>query len=149
VRNGLPGRAPLLRLLEQIDYIHPEIAIHSDVSYMPRDRRLWSEWNIQIHPECSEWTMWVGRHQGAPVFKTWITHRTWCTRRQCRQRVRRAAPGLQQRRHILEPRNASRSMSCPPTTSRPRSSSTVDRAQPRVCDNHTLKPARRRRRFHI
>ncbi len=70
----LPGKQPLLDQLRKIEYINTELAVHSDVGYMPRDPRLWAEWNIQNHPAVSEFTMWAGRPQGAPVFKSWLFH---------------------------------------------------------------------------
>ncbi len=72
----LSGREALCQLLQKIEYINTELVIHSDAAYMPRDPRLWADWNIQNHPSVSEFTMWTGRPQKIPVFKSWIFHRS-------------------------------------------------------------------------
>jgi predicted NAD/FAD-binding protein len=47
-------------------------AIHRDASWMPANRRDWSQVNVFFHPTHPYMTEWSGRRLGVDVFRSWI-----------------------------------------------------------------------------
>jgi uncharacterized protein len=75
-----PSAAALLRehagaqamhgALSRFEYVETATYIHSDTSFMPRDRATWAGFNQRIERPACKLTMWIGQRHGDMLFKT-------------------------------------------------------------------------------
>jgi uncharacterized protein len=80
----------LARLLDAYEYFDSRILIHTDPTYVHRDRRNWAAYNAGVHGRQCEGSVWYGAlHQKLPSGTTIDVFKSWAQRR-------RADP-----RHIL------------------------------------------------
>jgi predicted NAD/FAD-binding protein len=74
--DQLPGAGPLADTYRRFPYLPARIAIHTDPAYLPRDRGVWSGFNVLSDGQFCEPTMWFGAFRpGVDVFKSWVSHR--------------------------------------------------------------------------
>lgn len=72
--NTLPETKDLAKLLSQIKYYDTQVAIHSDVRFMPLKKEDWRVVNIRYDGKNSAITMYKEWESPIPIFKTWITY---------------------------------------------------------------------------
>jgi predicted NAD/FAD-binding protein len=78
----LPGFADVTALLNKYEYFDSRLLIHTDPTYMHRDRRYWTAYNAGVHARECEGSVWFGAlHPKLPsggtidVFKSWAERR--------------------------------------------------------------------------
>ena len=71
----LAGTTAVRAAFGAFDYVDVTVTAHTDATYLPADRRLWSTNTITVRNEWAETTTWYGPINGAHVFKSWTTHR--------------------------------------------------------------------------
>lgn len=66
------GYQRALDILKEFKYYKATLATHSDLSFMPPDRRDWSIVNVTFHENRSYATIWHGSKTGANIFCSYI-----------------------------------------------------------------------------
>ena len=70
--RGVPTLAEMQALVGTFRHFSTEIVIHSDPSFMPRDRRDWSHNNLFLDGSSAWMSDWQGLTQAVPVFRSWL-----------------------------------------------------------------------------
>jgi predicted NAD/FAD-binding protein len=70
-----PSLAKAKNILGSFEYYQATLATHSDISFMPSDRRDWSIVNVMNNGSVSEATIWHGQKTGADVFCSYIINK--------------------------------------------------------------------------
>ncbi|GAA0797680.1 FAD-dependent oxidoreductase [Spirilliplanes yamanashiensis] len=72
----LAGGQGVADVYARFRYLPARIAIHTDPAFMPKDRGVWSGFNVLHDGQFCEPTMWFGAFRpGVDVFKSWVSHR--------------------------------------------------------------------------
>lgn len=74
--DPLAGAGDLVDALRAFRYAPVEIGIHREPRFMPARRAHWSTYNISVHDDWSDVTIWLGPTHGVDLFKSWIAHRS-------------------------------------------------------------------------
>ena len=78
----LPGFAHLTALLSAYEYFDSRILIHTDPTYVQRDRRNWETYNAGVRGRQCEGSVWYGAlHQKLPSGATVDVFKSWAERR--------------------------------------------------------------------
>jgi predicted NAD/FAD-binding protein len=71
----LAGTAQIVSTYTRFNYIPARVAIHTDPTYMPVNRRDWSGFNVLTDGPWCEPSMWFGAFRDVDVYKSWVSHR--------------------------------------------------------------------------
>lgn len=70
---GAPALDDWRRAFSAVEDYAARVAVHTDISYMPKSRRLWGAANYQFTLDAKpRTTVWSGRRYGRDVFRTWL-----------------------------------------------------------------------------
>lgn len=68
----IPHAEDMRNLLNMIDYVDTTIAIHSDLRFLPKNKKNWSVANVYNDGKNSMLTIFKNRNLKVPIFRSWV-----------------------------------------------------------------------------